>query len=410
MISINNKSWDKLRSTDIEKFLMGDGDENFFFEFKADDETPAKLMNEISALSNTYGGYILLGVKDDKTIEGCQKWTEQRIHTAVHDSITPIPNFDVKRFKIHDKVVLVIKIEEGTMPPYITNRGEIYERISSGSFRIKDSSKLTQLYNKRIDQLEKIRCKIELSDIDLSDFGNRPNNLCAYLDLGFSVTCSELTELQKNFYVIDFNSIATYLRTQQSDFSIARLGLSYLFTIGRIAVTDDNGNEMLMSAGINNFLEIMCDESVRCRIILTSNPGQSKVNISHIMYMYRVFRKIYFMLLGKKFAKIFVHAHKYERLKVLKQFVPYYDFPGSDIASIKYRFNNCLSSHQSKYGNNLIVEGNRLQKNDYRLIDRKYFSDCKIKYDTEQLVYELFGSEHYNLGFIDPLKEIDTSE
>lgn len=410
MISINNKRWDKLRSTDVEKLLASDVDENFFYEFKADDETVAKLMKEISALSNTYGGYILLGVNNDKTIGGCQKWTEQRIHTAIHDSITPIPNFDVKKFKIHGKIVLIIKIEEGTMPPYITNKGEIYERVSSGSFPIKESSKLAQLYNKRIDQLENIKNKIELCDIDFSSYGNRPNNLCAYLDLGFSVTCSELTELQKNFYIIDLNPIATYLRAQQGDFSIARLGQSYLFTIGRVTVTDDNGNELLMSAGINNFIEIMCDGSVRCRIILTSNSGQPKVNISHIMYMQSVFREVYTMLLGKRFSEIFIYAHKYERLKVLKQFVPYYGFPENDEAAMKYGFNNFLPSHQRKYGNNLIVEGNRFPKNDYFPIDRRYFSNYKEKYNTEQLVFELFRSVYYNLGFIDPLKEIDDIE
>lgn len=407
MININNKRWDKLRSTDIEKLLMGDVDENFFFEFKADDETPAKLIKEISALSNTYGGYILLGVNDDKTIGGCQKWTEQRIHTAIHDSMTPIPNFDVKKFKIHHKTVLVIKIEEGSIPPYITNKGEIYERVSSGSFPIKDSSKLTQLYSKRIDQIEKIKSKIELEDIDFSGFGNRPNNLCAYLDLGFSTTCSELTELQKDFYTMNLNPVATYLRSLQGDFSIARLGQSFLFTIGRVAVTDDNGNEMLMSAGINNFIEIMCDGSVRCRIILASDPGQSRVNINHIMYTQGVFREVYTMLLGQSFAKTFVHAHKYEKLRVLKQFVPYYNFPKNDATIVKYGFNNFLSSHQSKYGNNLIVEGNRFPKNDYILIDKRYFSDYKVKYNIENLVFELFRSAYYNLGFIDPLRESD---
>lgn len=408
MIDINNKSWNKLRSTDIEKLLAGDVDENFFFEFKADDETTVKLIKEVSALSNTYGGYILLGINDDKTIGGCQKWTEQRIHTTIHDSITPIPNFDVKRFKIHDKIVLVIKIEEGTMPPYITNKGEIYERVSSGSFPIRDSSKLTQLYSKRIDQLERIRRKIELSDIDLSSYGSRPNNLCAYLDLGFSVTCSEMTELQKNFYDIDLDPVATYLRSQQGDFSISRLGSSYLFTIGRVAMTDDKGDEMLMSAGINNFIEIMCDGSVKCQIILTSNSSRAKVSISHIMYMYSVFREIYTMLLGEKFAKIFIYAHKYEKLSVLKQFIPYFDFPENDAVAVKYGFNRFLSSHQSKYGNNLIVEGNRFPKNDYILIDKRYISSYKVKYNTEQLVFELFRSTHYNLGFIDPLEELDS--
>lgn len=408
MININNKSWHKLRSIDIEKFLINDiEDKNFFFEFKADDETPAKLIKEISALANTYGGYILLGVNNDKTIGGCQKWTEQRIHTTIHDSLTPIPNFDVKRFKINNKIVLVIKIEEGTMPPYITNKGMIYERVSSGSFPINDSSKLTQLYNKRTDQLEIIKRKIELSDIDLSGYGNRPNNLCAYLDLGFSVTCSEITELQKNFYDIDFNLIAEYLKSQQGDFSITRLGQSYLFTLGRVSVTDNTGNEMLMSAGINNFIEIMYDGSVRCRIILISDSDQSRVNISHIIYMLSVFREIYTMLLGKKFAKKFVYAHKYEKLKVLKQFIPYYNFPENDEAATKYGFNNFLLAHQSKYGNNLIVEGDRLPKNDFIVVDKKYFSNYKIRYNMKKLVFELFRSAHWNLGFIDPLKELD---
>ena len=105
LININNKNWDKLRSSDIEKLLTGIDDENFFFEFKADDETPPKLIKEISAFANTYGGYILLGVNDNKIIGGCTKWTEQRIHTVIHDSITPTPNFDVKKFKVNGNVI-----------------------------------------------------------------------------------------------------------------------------------------------------------------------------------------------------------------------------------------------------------------------------------------------------------------
>lgn len=72
MVNINNKPWDKLRFHDIEKFLSEADDENFFFEFKSDDEEPKKLIKEISAFANTYGGYILLGVNDDKTIGGCK--------------------------------------------------------------------------------------------------------------------------------------------------------------------------------------------------------------------------------------------------------------------------------------------------------------------------------------------------
>ena len=97
MIGINNKNWDELQFSDIEE-LLAEIDENFFFEFKSDDVNPQKLIKEISAFANTYGGYILLGVDDDKTISGCDSWNEQRIHTTIHDSITPTPIFDVKKF------------------------------------------------------------------------------------------------------------------------------------------------------------------------------------------------------------------------------------------------------------------------------------------------------------------------
>lgn len=121
---------------------------------------------------------------DDKKISGCKEWTEEKIHNVMHNCITPTPNFDVKQLKTQNgQILLVIKIEEGTMPPYITNGGHIYERVSSGSFPVKDSSKLTQLYNKKQDQLIKIENKIKLDDLTLNMY--TPPNLCGCLDIGF---------------------------------------------------------------------------------------------------------------------------------------------------------------------------------------------------------------------------------
>ena len=53
MMNINNRSWEKLRATDIVKFLS-DIEESIFVEFKSDDEAPNKLVKEISAFANTY--------------------------------------------------------------------------------------------------------------------------------------------------------------------------------------------------------------------------------------------------------------------------------------------------------------------------------------------------------------------
>lgn len=150
MVNINGKEWTDLTPADIQASISEiDFDESFYFELKDDQVSPKKLMEEVSALANTFGGYIFLGVTNEKQIEGCTAWNEQRIHTTLHDSITPTPSFDVKKFTFDTRVVYVIKIDEGSEPPYITNSGKIYERLSSGSFAIKDSSKLSQIYNKR---------------------------------------------------------------------------------------------------------------------------------------------------------------------------------------------------------------------------------------------------------------------
>ena len=138
MININGKEWALLEATDIqETFSEHDFDESFYFEFKDDRVTTQKLIKEVSAFANTFGGYIFIGISDDKKIEGCTAWNEQRIHTTIHDSISPTPSFDVKKFTCNTKIVYIIKIDEGAEPPYVTNEGRIYERLSSGSLPIK---------------------------------------------------------------------------------------------------------------------------------------------------------------------------------------------------------------------------------------------------------------------------------
>ncbi|MBQ3161848.1 MAG: ATP-binding protein [Oscillospiraceae bacterium] len=398
MININNKSWDKLRSSDIRKLLSEEFEENCFLELKADDVSPEKLAHEISAFANTYGGYILLGINDDKTIGGCKKWNEQKINGTFHDNITPTPNFDVKKFRLNDKTIYVIKIEEGTMPPYITNKGGIYERISSGTCKITDSIRLSQLCQKKDNHLKRIKERIELDKIELNV--GEPNNFCGYIDIGFSVVCSEATNLQKNFFNINFEKIKAILDEAAPYCSISRVGLSYVFGVGKIDIKDDNGNNLLLPAGLQNFIEIMADGSVRCRVILTSDHSYSeKVNISHAFFFVQdIYKRIYMELLGEDFARIFIQAHKYERVTVLKQFTPYRksDNPIDNQQNIEY-----LEQHQNKYGNNSVLVGNRIPTLDYVLIDKQLFDKNNEKYDAENLFHKLFFCFNYNLGYID---------
>ena len=395
MLNINNKPWEKLRAKDIITYLNVLEDETFFFEFKSDDIKPDHFIKEVSAFANTYGGYIFLGVDNSKNFVGCSKWTEQRIHSVMHDCITPIPNFDVKMFNINNCKIYVVKIEEGTLPPYITNKGQIFERVSSGSFVINDSTKLSQIYYKHDQQLKNTELKLSLEPL-------RPNpmiaeNLCAYLDFGFSTIFSESTVLQKNLVHFDFQPVCEFLNSKSISHSISRLGASILISYGDLGV-----NPYILGAGLHDFIEIMSDGSVKGRIILVSfgQSNEVKVDISSLLIVVDVFKKIYSMIFDESHLKSFIYALKYEKLTVLKQFIPYYSFKQNGYL----KFTEYLNKHIEKYGNNLIVNGGRYPYVGLKTIDKKYFDDKKEKYNYENLLNRLFPVAFAALGYIDPIQ------
>ena len=400
MVNINSKPWEELQFKDVQDYLSDpDSNENCFFEYKIDKVEPAKLVKEISAFANTYGGYIFLGVDDNKNIVGCTAWNEQRIHITIHNGITPTPQFDVKCFSADDKIIYVIKIEEGAMPPYITNKGDICERVSSGSCVVTESGKLNQMYHKRADQLLHIKSQIELPEVEAAKL---PDNVFGYWDFGFSVVTSEQTNLQKNFYTIDLEPIAKYLREINPEFSITRVGYSYVFGMGSATVRTQNGKVVPTAAGVHDFMEIMLDGSVRGRLLLIATPETADVDITSLFYYSSSFlRKVYSLIFGDGYSDIFVYAQKYEKLTVLKQFVPFYKLGTEDSESDKNRYREYLENHKRKYGNNLIMTSNRIPKSDYEIIDRKYFDELNMAYNTGNLYRELFYSAFMNLGYID---------
>ena len=400
MVNINSKPWEELQFKDVQDYLSDpDSNENCFFEYKIDKVEPAKLVKEISAFANTYGGYIFLGVDDNKNIVGCTAWNEQRIHITIHNGITPTPQFDVKCFSADDKIIYVIKIEEGAMPPYITNKGDICERVSSGSCVVTESGKLNQMYHKRADQLLHIKSQIELPEVEAAKL---PNNVFGYWDFGFSVVTSEQTNLQKNFYTIDLEPIAKYLREINPEFSITRVGYSYVFGMGSATVRTQIGKVVPTAAGVHDFMEIMLDGSVRGRLLLIATPETANVDITSLFYYSSSFlRKVYSLIFGDGYSEIFVYAQKYEKLTVLKQFVPFYKLGTEDSESDKNRYREYLENHKRKYGNNLIMTSNRIPKSDYEIIDRKYFDELNMAYNTGNLYRELFYSAFMNLGYID---------
>lgn len=397
MININNKPWNKIRFADIQTVLNEADDENFFFEFKAEKVRPESLIKEISAFANTYGGYIFLGIADNKSIEGCTSWTEQRIHNIIFNRISPIPDFDIKKFKHNGKTIYIIKVEAGSMPPYITNTGHIYSRVSSGSFPINDSYKLSQLYIRRQEDLKRLEQKLSIEELNVHH--NLPQNLCAYLDMGFEIQCMDKEKIRTNFHNFDFSTIATYLRQYSNEFSISSLGYSYVITLAKLKNPEDGSAAVLCDAAMNSFMIVMPDGSVKLRICLFADMQTGKADISVLHSFRKAFRYIYSQIFQNGLEKNYIYARKFEKLAVIKQFTPYYSTHAFS------EFKTYLKEHIAKYGNNLILNGSRTPYNDFSIIDRRYIESFGLKFIASNIIDELFYTAYLCLGYIDEPKQ-----
>jgi len=397
MININNKIWDKLRLKDIEKYLDTiDDDETFFIEFKEENIRNTQLTKEISAFANSFGGYILLGVNDSKKIVGCSNiWTELKINTIICNGISPTPHFDIKKFNLkNSKKLYIIKVEEGTNPPYITNDGYIYHRVSSSSDRVKDANTLNNLYLRNQNNIKKIEDKIYIPEIS----GTIPNNLCGYIDFGFSLTSKNIEKTKEKVRKADIEKISEKLKDYKQKYSISKVGYSLSITIGE-PIMKMGDNPILTTGGLSNFMEILPDGSFRCRIIICSETDSSIAYISLITMIHSLFKEIYAIVFGNNFVSNFIEAKKYEKLTVLKLFQPKIAVTGES----KYveKFNKLFNDHIIKYGNNIIANNNRIPLNGFINIDKSLFDLNKVKFNNDNLYGQLFYTSYFLLGYID---------
>jgi len=405
MININGKEWSKVRLKDIEKFLLTiEDDETFFVEFKTEDIRTEQGAKEICAFSNSYGGYVFLGVDDSKNIVGCTKWNELRINTVIYNCISPAPKFDIRKFKLENsKRLYIIKVEEGLVPPYVTNTGKIYQRISSSSDPVKDSFVLNTLYNKKEKYVRELENKLYIEPIK----GQEINNLCGYIDFGFGIVTRDVGKIYECMDSANYEKIVSILKEEQNDYNITRVGYSICISIGK-STASRGEQSVLIQSGVNNFMEIMADGSFRCRILFVSEPDNNIANIAPIVYIFSLFKEIYSAVFGEKFINNFIEAFKYEKLTVLKQFKPKYIVSGEE--KYKDMYNEFYNDHVEKYGNNIIMTNNRIPLNSFMKIDKSMFDFYKKKFNTENLYGELFRTGYFNLGYIDEIKMIDNIE
>jgi len=104
-------------------------------QFKETIDKEYKLAKEMCAFSNSQGGIIYLGVKDNGTIEGLDSKTigqyNQLISGAANENIKPAIYPLTKTVDIEGKILLLILVPQGPSKPYCTSSGNYY--VKSGS-------------------------------------------------------------------------------------------------------------------------------------------------------------------------------------------------------------------------------------------------------------------------------------
>jgi ATP-dependent DNA helicase RecG len=145
------------------RLLIAEG-EGLTVEFK-EKYTP-KIDRDIVALSNSKGGYILLGVKDDGTIIG-ERLTNQMKAEILQLARNCDPQINISRVLLVDRVI-VIEVSEGEEKPHSCSSG-YFRRLDAVTQKM-SQKEVRDLFRGTTDILfESLSCKgIGFDDISLS--------------------------------------------------------------------------------------------------------------------------------------------------------------------------------------------------------------------------------------------------
>jgi predicted HTH transcriptional regulator len=171
------------------------GGENSTVEFKRKSPSPQKLAKEISALANTKGGYLFLGVDDDGSICGVhsEKTSMDEILTACEFHLDPEPVYEMGVINHKKKYIVVAHIQQSKNKPHrvifedIENKKNVkraYIRIGEKS--VEASSEMARL----------MRYQNKDSGKDLKiNVGEKEKRLFVYLEKHERITVKDYCNL-----------------------------------------------------------------------------------------------------------------------------------------------------------------------------------------------------------------------
>ena len=123
-----------------------------------------------------------------------------------------------------------------------------------------------------------------------------------------TVSSRNVSNFTQKLLNANYEKISDILKKSKNTYSISKVGYSICITIGDVSYGNEHV-DLLVPAGLNNFMEILPDGSVRGRIVLTAPAGSKNINniaSGTISMMYSIFKDVYSNIFDNKYCSNFI--------------------------------------------------------------------------------------------------------
>lgn len=143
-------------------------------QFKVKLNNPTHIAIEMCAMSNSAGGTIYVGVKDDYSVEGLSpeeirkynSWIADAASQLIRPAIYPL----TKTVEVNGKILLLIEVSEGISKPYQDNKGAFWVKSGSDK-RVASPQELMRLFQQNAQlSLDEMVTSVGIGEIDQTKF------------------------------------------------------------------------------------------------------------------------------------------------------------------------------------------------------------------------------------------------
>ena len=207
-----------------------EGGETLSCEFKRKFSTQEKIAREMMAFANTKGGYLIIGVDDDKKIVGVEseKTESELILDVAKNYCEPPLNVQIDYVEIKGKEVVVVEVPESTKKPHRLQDYLNELDINSSIVTIRVNDKSVQASKEMIRILKAQSTQMQLKKYSI---GTNEKVVFEYLDKNEKISVKELSS---------FTNISER-RASRTLVKLVRANLLFVHT-------KDNGDEFFTSA------------------------------------------------------------------------------------------------------------------------------------------------------------------